>query len=261
MLSSLAECIDTAPRTEKALVTVNRQGPDTLLSLLRRAFENQGVSLGDVYVPEGDDDVVLLVEDGRVTATSPMAQLRDTFLLVNTDYYRTGPNLLDERAVPDVLAGLSDVEFHVRGFPASAKEKLVLVVISRLIEGRALSAAEGTYHVGFQYLARLDAEGGTRAVHERLAETALDVHIYGGREHGSRVADALDATVHAAGGEELRRSWFVVYEPPDGGPEHIALVAVLVGDNEWRAVWTESRELVEETATYLETALQSGTRD
>lgn len=256
MITSLSDCIDGVSTSEKTLLTVNRQGPDTLLSLLGRAFDRQPVELDDVAVPEGEHDIVLLVEDGQVKATSPMAQVRDTLLLVNADHYRTGANRLDEGAVPDVIAGLSDVEFTVRGFPASNKEKLVLVVVSRLIEARALAAGEGTYHVGFQYLSRLDAESGTRAVHERLAETDLDIHIYGARDRGSEIADTLDATVHTVGGEELRRSWFVVYEPPDGASGQIALVAIQIGDNEWRAVWTESRDRVAEIVAYLETALQ-----
>lgn len=256
MVTSLSDCIDSVPTSEKALLTVNRQGPDSLLSLLHRAFDRQPVGLDDVAVPEGNEDVVLLVDDGRVVATSPMGRIRDTLLLVNADHYRTGTNVLDEELVPDVLAGLTDVEFVVRGFPASNKEKLLLVVVSRLIEARALAAGEGTYHVGLQFLQRLDAESGTRAVHERLAETALDVHIYGSRDRGGLVADSLDAAVHTGNGEELRRSWFVVYEPPAGESGHIALVAVQVGENEWRATWTQSRDFVAETVAYLERALQ-----
>src|SRR6056297_3412161 len=152
MVGDLGAVIDSVPTRKKTLLSVNLQGPDTLLSLLHRAFDRQPVDIDDVAVPEGDDDLVLLIEDGQVTAVSPMSRLRDTLLLVNVDYYRTGPNVLDEDAIPDVLTGLSEVEFVVRGFPASTKEKLVLVVVSRLIEARALSAARGTYHVGFQNL-------------------------------------------------------------------------------------------------------------
>jgi len=251
MVGDLGAVIDSVPTREKTLLSVNLQGPDTLLSLLHRAFDRQPVDIDDVAVPEGDDDLVLLIEDGQVTAVSPMSRLRDTLLLVNVDYYRTGPNVLDEDAIPDVLAGLSEVEFVVRGFPASTKEKLVLVVVSRLIEARALSAARGTYHVGFQNLSRLDTEYGTRAVHELLARTSLDIHIYGARDRRQLVADGLPATIHSSDSAELHNSWFVVYDPPAGESGHIALVAVQVGDNEWRACWTESPTRVDETATYL----------
>ena len=42
-----------------------------------------------------------------------------------------------------------------------------------------------------------------------------------------------------------------MYDPPAGESGHIALVAVQVGDNEWRACWTESPTRVDETAAYL----------
>ncbi len=251
MLSSLAESLDTAPATDKTLLTINRRGPEALQSLLRQAFDAQPITLEERTLPGADDDVVVLISEGRVIATSPMSQLRDTFLLVNTDHYRTSANRIEEGAVPDVLTNLTDVEFTVRGFPVSNKEKLLLVAISRCIEARALAAAEGTYRVGFQSLSRLDDEYGTRTVHELLAETALDMHVYGARTRGQSVADELPVTTHTGDSDELRQSWFVVFEPANGDSEAIALVAIKVGSNEWRSLWTEDTARVRAISEYV----------
>jgi hypothetical protein len=46
----------------------------------------------------------------------------------------TGARRLDESALPDMLAGLNDVQFEMRGYPESNSEKLLLIAVSRLIE-------------------------------------------------------------------------------------------------------------------------------
>lgn len=66
----------------------------------------------------------------------------------------------------------------------------------------------------------------------------------------------LSTTVHDSGVEELRRSWFVVFTPPDGERGHIGLVAVEVGDDEWRAVWTETPECVARMDRYVRRAFE-----
>ena len=76
-------------------------------------------------------------------ATTPLSELSEAFLLLNVDRYRTGTKQTDLGTFPDVLTGLNEVEFVVKRFPQSVKEKLLLVVISRFIEHRALTNDSG----------------------------------------------------------------------------------------------------------------------
>jgi hypothetical protein len=205
-LETLSGFIDRAESSEKMLVLVNRTGPEPLWQLLDRAFDDQSVAVRERSVPEGTDDIVLLMEDGEVTATSTMKTLEAAFLMVNSDRYRTGTSGLDVGEIPDVLTGLDEIEFTVRGFPASNKEKLLLIVISRFIEGRALDVDDGRLDVSFQRLSRLDDEYGTKEVYRRLAESQVDTHVYGVTDDPA-ATDDLDVTVHVGDHDEYRRSW------------------------------------------------------
>lgn len=102
----------------------------------------------------------------------------------------------------------------------------------------------------FQRLSRLDDEYGTRKMYEALAESGVDTHIYGVRDDPA-IADELDVTVHDGTSEEYRRSWVVVFTPEDGGDGHVALVALEVGSNVWRSVWTYDEDRAERIRTYV----------
>jgi hypothetical protein len=261
---SLSGFIDeTTDTQEKTLLLLNRTEPQPLVNLLDRAFENQTVRIEERHIPEGDTDQVCLVEDGRVTATSSFADLSDSFLLVNADRYRTGTDQPSPGSFPAVLTGLDDIEFTVRGFPESNKEKLLLIVISRFIEDRALVCGDGEFHSTFQRLSRLDDEYGTRRMYEWLGDSDVETHVYGVRDDPA-VVDDLDVIVHAGTTHEYRWSWVVLFTPAattgdatDGelaaadACNPVALVAIETGPNVWRSRWTYDRDRVERIATYV----------
>lgn len=258
---SLSGFLDEAAGTgEKTLLLLNRTEPQPLVNLLDQAFENQSVQLEERRLPEGDTDQVFLVEDGRVTAVSPFADLSETFLLVNADRYRTGTGRPETGSFPDVLTGLDDIEFTVRGYPASNKEKLLLIVISRFIEDRALACGSGEFHSTFQRLSRLDDEYGTRQMYKWLGDSGVETHVYGVRDDPD-VVDGLDVIPHAGTGHEYRRSWVVLFSPnpdTDAGSDKsdscspVGLVALETGANVWRSMWTYDPDRVERIRTYVE---------
>jgi DICT domain-containing protein len=251
---TLSEFIDEVDATEKTLMMVNRTEPESFVDLLSDAFENQAISVSERQIPDGTEDLVCLVEGGEVVATSPLSELTESFLLVNVDRYRTGTRQSEIGSFPKVLTDLDDVEFVVAGFPHSNKEKLLLVLISRFIEHRALSADEGELHSTFQRLSRLDDEYGTRQMYEWLGESNVDTHVYGVADDPAEVGE-LGVTVHSGTTEEYRRSWVVVFTPDDPSPEadsdHVALVAVEIGPNVWRSVWTYDIDRVERVQSYV----------
>lgn len=152
------------------------------MELLERAFERQPISVSERHIPEGTDDLVCLVNDGAVTALTPLSTLREAFLMVTVDRYRSGTRQSETGEFPEVLTGLDEVEFTVRGFPQSNKEKRLLVFISRFIEHRALSRGAGEFHSAFQRLSRLDDLYVTRTIDELLAESDVAIHIYGRKD-------------------------------------------------------------------------------
>jgi hypothetical protein len=245
--ASLEGFVDEATASEMALLLFNRSGPAETVDLLDRAFADQPVDVADLSLPGGPDDVVCLVDGDGVRATTPFADLKRAFLLVNTDRYRTAPG---PESFPAVLTELDGVAFDVRGYPARNKEKLLLVVISRFVERRALAAGGGEHHATFQRLSRLDDEFGTRRMYEWLAESGVDTHVYGVLDDPAAVR-GLDATVHAGDHAEYRDSWVVLFAP-DEGPGHAALVAVETGENRWRGTWTFDPERVERVRAYLD---------
>lgn len=240
---------DVSP-PEQSLLVVNRTSPRPAVTLLEDAFENHSVTITDRTVPNGTEDIVCLIEAGEVVATTPLADLEESFLLVNADRYRTGTQQLRSGSFPNVLTGLTDTEFTVRGFPKSNREKLLLVLISRFIEYRALRSGSGRLRATFQKLSRLDDEHGTRRVYSRLAGSDVDTHVYG-VDDDPGVASELDVTVHTGRTELYRRSWFVVFRPPGGHDGGVALVAVETGENVWRGMWTHDPDRIERVESYL----------
>lgn len=148
----------------------------------------------------------------------------NAFLLVNGDLYRSGTSGLDKYDAPSVLTGLDETRFSLRGFPASNKEKLLLILISRYIERLALDANTGTLRSSFQRLSRLDDERGTHTVYERLGDSDVDVHVYGVADWSPD--EVLDVTVHAGTNEVYRRSWFVVFNADAAVATPAALLAL-----------------------------------
>ncbi|QLD86168.1 histidine kinase [Natronomonas halophila] len=253
---TLGGFIDEVGSAEKTLLLVNRTGPEPLVNLLDNAFQNQTVAVAERQIPEGVDDLVCLVDDGEMIATTPFWRLKEAFLLVNVDRYRTGTRQSEQSEFPAVLTGLGEIEFTVRGFPVSNKEKLLLVLISRFIENRALTRGDGELHSTFQRLSRLDDEYGTRSMYERLASSTVETHVYGIRDDPEMV-DALAMNVHSDRTDEYRRSWVVAFSADgetvtkESGEGHAALVAIETGPNVWRAMWTYDANRVDRIQAYL----------
>ena len=251
MAESLRSFFDELETADRHLVLLNRSSPGPVRGLFESLLDGQPVSIGEAdSEAEPGDDVVALVEDGAVIAKSPLEELLESVLLINSDLYKTGAIELDDVALPAVFEGLDEVPFQVRGYPASNKEKLLLIIISRVIERVAAERGDGTLRASFQRLSRIDDERGTRSVYERVAESGVDVHVYGVGEVDS--LSSLPVTVHSGTSYPYRRSWFVVFTPPDGDDgDHVALLALEDEPNVWDGFWTFRPELVDRLERYI----------
>lgn len=247
---ALADFVSELGAPERSLVVINRRQPEPVQRMLADLFADQPVTVEDADVPNGEPDVVALVDDGEVVATSPYADLMQSVLLVNSDLYVTGTRGLDEVELPDVLDGLDDTPFRLRGYPESNKEKLLLVTVSRHIEREAWAGDGGTLRSSFQELSRIEDERGTRSVYERLAASGTDVHVYGVPDRMPPFG--LDLVAHGGYRDEFRDAWFVVYEPRESGGDPAALVAIEAEPRVWEGFWTYDPGRVREINRYVE---------
>lgn len=233
---TLREQIPAVAATDRSLVIVEGSSPEPVRQMLRDLFADQPVEVSDGDLPDAAADTVALVEDGAVVASSALEELQESILLVNSDLFTTGTRSVEEIDVPAVLEGLRDVPFRLRGYPESNSEKLLLVLISRFVEGRAVSANEGQLRASFQHLSRIEDEVGTRRVYERLADSGVDVHVYGVPDWiPSR---ELDLVTHAGRGSNFQNTWFVLFEPGADGADPFGLLAYEVEPRVWEGFYT-----------------------
>ncbi|MCT9098392.1 DICT sensory domain-containing protein [Haloarchaeobius sp. HME9146] len=265
---SLLEFIHDLGETDRTLTVVNRTEVDLVQDMLEDLFEDQPVRVtestdetdptSDRVLVDGEQVDGAQVESGD-TGFSSLNSIGNAVLFVNSDTYISGSRTIDEIETPDALVALADTPFSVVGYPDTRKQKFLLIEMSRYIEARAWRAGAGTVHSGFQKLSRINDERGTRDVYDKLASTALDVHIYGVPDWSPEP----ESSIHAhgtAGDEELLRSWFVIYEHPTDPTENTALVCYETGRNEWEGFWTFDSERVADVSDYVATRFQYDTQ-
>ncbi|MFB6103429.1 MAG: DICT sensory domain-containing protein [Haloplanus sp.] len=221
--------------------------------MLEELFAEQSVAVRELDVPDAEENVVFLLEDGEVVASSPLQVLEDEILMVNSDLYITGTKPLGDVSPPAVITELEETAFRLRGYPASNLEKLPLIILSRYIEQLAWRHESGRLRSSFQRLSRLDDERGTREVYRTLGESGVDVHVYGVPDW--LPPETFPAVVHAGYRGEFRTSWFVVYHSEADDAETAALVAEQVDGNEWEALWTFQDDRVRAVNRYIERSL------
>jgi len=135
---------------------------------------------------------------------------------------------------------LRRAESFIHGFGIA--DKLKLIRISRTIEARAWTAGVGELHTGFQRLSLFDDQ---KELYERMAERGAEVHVYG---EPDAEPTAPGVEVHPSPSEEISQNWFVVLSGVDAPG---TLLAHDIGDNEYHARWTYSREYADAVRNYL----------
>ena len=251
MADSLRAFFDEIEAPDRHLVVLNQGSPYPVRKLLDSILDGQPVAIADIDDADEDTDTVALVEDDEILARSTLDELLESVLLINSDLYKTGGIDLGEVEIPDVLQGLDEVPFRLRGYPESNKEKLLLIIISRVIERIAAETGGGMLRSSFQRLSRLRDERGTYEVYETLSNSGVDAHLYGVGD--ANPAESLLATVHTGTSYPYRRSWFVVYRPPADSDtaDHAALLALEDEPNVWEGFWTFRPDLVDRIERYI----------
>lgn len=255
---ALREFLTDIGNRDKSLIVANRTAPEPLQVMLERLFTEQSIQVDEHQIPALDDNLVLLVEDGDVVATSPLQAVEEMLLMINSDAFITGTYGLSDIDLPDVLRDLDELLFRLRGYPHSNKEKLLLILISRYIERLAWNHDGGRLRASFQRLSRMEDEMGTLRVYEQLAASNTETHVYGVADREPPITAGL--TTHAGDTPDYRDSWFVVFdsgERPETPslPPAAGLLAIQEGPGEWLGYWTFSPETVTALDTHIATTL------
>ena len=158
---------------------------------------------------------------------------------------------LEERHTSDLLTQLDQSVFG-----ASAADKGLLIDVSHSVELLANRTGSGRLHAGFQWLSNLVEDEQAARIYERLGASGVDVHVYGVPDTDAALSGV---TVHGIDNQEMRESWFVVYDG-GGDPDRTAtlLAHELDGENRYDGFWTYESDVTADidaylAATYLDT--------
>lgn len=211
---SLSELIAGVEAHEKTLTVFNAD--EATLGSLRQQFQDRNLSVvGDETAAGCPRFVVLSDDDEFLTAASL------TEVLGRPETERE-PGFDDEAHQP-ILDHLDETMF-------TSYDTGQMVAASREIEDRAWRIGSGRLHSGFQRLSVLETQ---MDVYTKLADKDLEVHVYASPD-GKVPQHDTDLTIHVERAEEIRDSWFVVY---DGAGVDVNKCALLAEEREPRAFY------------------------
>ncbi|MFC7236179.1 DICT sensory domain-containing protein [Halosegnis marinus] len=232
---SLTELIRGVEDHEKTLTVFNSDAD--AVETIRAQFGDRNLTVTGESTPSGTPGsfVVLSKDDEFVTAASISEVLSDR---ADTD-----PEFAEDAYRP-ILDHLDETMF-------TSYDTEQMIAASREIEDRAWRLGKGELHAGFQKLSILSPQ---MDVYEQLAsKEGLKVHAYAAPD--TEVPDHdTDLTIHVERADEIRESWFVVY---DGAGVDVNKCALLAEEREPRSFygfWTYDPETVDWILDYLETS-------
>ncbi|WP_247008954.1 DUF7504 family protein [Halorientalis litorea] len=236
---SLKAVIDDVATERPQLTVYNYDGDPTRLAALESHCETINVAFRETTLREDTPHNVAMLHRGSdLIGAEPVQSLLASFEAVEGDI--EAPET-DARAL---LTDLSRSTFGARG-----ADWAFLVDISHVIEMEAWRAGSGTLHAGFQRLSNLWGDDEARRVYRRLAESGVEVHVYGAPDTDPEEWDGV--TTHPTTNEEIGTSWFVVY---DGGGDPEGRAALLVqksGPGTYDGFWTYRADLTDRIANYV----------
>jgi DICT domain-containing protein len=190
---SLTELIAGVESHRKTLTVFNAD--EGVVDAFRERLGDRNVSVAGATATAGPESYAVLSRGGEfVTAVS----VDD--VLTEREHRSVG---FAESAYKPILDNLDETLF-------TSFQTDKMVAASREIEDRAWRAGRGELHSGFQYASTF---GDQAEVYDRLADRdGLNVHVYVYPDEPPRRDGGY--TVHSSESDELRRSWFVVF---DGG--------------------------------------------
>lgn len=239
---SLRSIFDDVRADAPTLTVCNYEGPEEELAVVGRYFERQGAEVREATLDvEQPHSVALLHHGDDLLGSESVTRLRSAVDLADEG--------VSERHRSDLV---TDLEQSV--FGAAAADKGLLIDVSHSVELLADRNGTGRLHAGFQRLSNLVDDEQAARIYERLADSGVDVHVYGTPDTETTLSGVH---VHPEDGEEIGDSWFVTF---DGGGDPRRQAALLAIEHEtggkFKGFWTYDSDIVERldaylTATYL----------
>ena len=222
---SLPELVRDARRRELTL-TIYDPPDDALVADLRERLTGRRIEIRTGSAEGGPSGFAVVSRAGDVLDALDCDQL--------------AASLADEatRALDDLLDAIDPATF-------TARSTAEMLAASREIEDRAWRVGAGELHAGFQRVEAIEAQS---SVYRQLATSDLDVFAYAADATAAPTLDGV--TVHVEDVDELRRTWFVVF---DGGPNPTDCSALLAvaEDGGFSGVLTYDRDVVQSALDHL----------
>jgi DICT domain-containing protein len=230
---SLTELIAGVEDHEKTLSVFNADS--SAVEALREQLHDRNLTVSEASTDSGKPaSFAVLADEGSFVTAVDVGEV----LAPDAD---TEP-AFDDAAYSPILDHLDETLF-------TSYDIGQMVAASREIEDRAWRIGSGTLYSGFQTLSILTEQ---LDVYERLAAgDQLEVHAYAAPDADVPDHDS-DLTIHVERTDEIRRSWFVVY---DGAGIDVNKCALLAEEREKRSFygfWTYDPSTVEWIVDHLE---------
>lgn len=234
---ALADVIEDVEGQRKTLTVFNPDANDTILADLAEYFETQNVTITGEQTPSGKPSgFATLTRDGEFLAATSLDTLRE--LLETTPTGDDGLGI-DDSAYHELLQYVKETTF-------TSYSKAQMIQASKEIEDRAYRHASGELHAGFQFGSIME---GQQETYEQLADVDLEIHTYATPDGTDPRFDGVE--VHLEDIEELRESWFVVYDGDGNDQFKSALLAEEREPNAYFGFWTYDPGIVDRIVEYL----------
>ncbi|MFC3478932.1 DICT sensory domain-containing protein [Halobacterium litoreum] len=227
----LRRVIEDVRGREKTLTVYAPPGTDVVASV-REYFASQNVAIEHEPTTDAPAHAVLS-DDGEYLTSVGTDALR---ALTGSEPHPIG----EDAAYSPLLEHLDRTTF-------TSYSRCQMMQASREIEDRAWRAKSGCLHAGFQRLSNLEPEVETYA---QLADSDLDVHVYGERD--AEIGAGESFTVHATDDPEITTTWFVVFDGGGNEQQSSALLAEEQDDGGYYGFWTYDASLVADALDALD---------
>lgn len=238
---SLRDLIADIESREMTLTVINT--PSDIVSDLREQLADRNISVtAQEMADEPTQFAILRTEDTFVTAIS-IDELRTTTKPVDEET----PPAERERGVIDHLEETLFTSYSIKQ----------MYLASREIEDRAWRMSQGELHAGFQTLSVLADQAET--YNQLGSNSNLSVHAYAAPDDEESVMpDNEEFELHIEDNEEIRTTWFVVYDGGGVDENKCALLAEERADREFYGFWTYEPHTVDYLLGYLQSTYGTG---
>ena len=112
---SLSTFVDRKGPSEWSAQLVNPTRPKEIQNMAEDLFGSLGMEVPEREIEGIEENLLLMIRDGEVVASSPLKVIENTLLMVNSDLYTTGTKSIHEVSIPDTVQALSDTVFTLSG--------------------------------------------------------------------------------------------------------------------------------------------------